>query len=190
MIIAIFAGAIRINPFLNRQWNELTDFSSQNTIQLDKDASLGRSWGGKQLRLAIWKCSMDVIRRNWLSGVGTGDAQDSLQAAYEQRKFYFASRYNRYNTHNQYLQEFVTYGIVGLLIFVACLAGPFFVKFSFSQKQFYWIFLLAFALACITDTPLDLNKGIIWYAFFNSLIFFTYYNYKFKSTNGNAQPEF
>ncbi|GAC1705506.1 MAG: hypothetical protein NVS9B7_11260 [Flavisolibacter sp.] len=78
----------------------MVNFSSKETIQLDKDASLGRAWGGKQIRTAIWKCSQDIIRRHFISGVGIGDVQDSLQAAYEKRKFYFASRYNKYNTHN------------------------------------------------------------------------------------------
>lgn len=181
MMLFIFAVAIAVNPYLNKQWNELKDFSQVNTIQLDDDASLGRSWGGKQLRMALWTCSWDVIKQNWLTGVGTGDAQDELQQAYEKRQFYFASRYNRYNTHNQYLQEAVTFGIIGLSVFLACLVIPLFAKIYPNYKLFYSLFIFSFAIACITDTPLDLNKGIILYSFFNSLIFFTYYNFKDKN---------
>jgi len=157
------------------------DLSAENTVPLDKDASLGRSWGGKQLRIAIWRCSWDVIKDHWAIGVGTGDAQSSLQMAYEKRKFYFASRYNNYNTHNQYLQETVSYGIVGLVIFLVVLIAPLFKKFYPEQNLFYWMFLLSFAFACTTDTPLETNKGIIWYTFFNSLLFFAYYSSKTKT---------
>ena len=178
--------AININPFLNRQWNELSDFSGKDSIQLDRDLSLGRSWGGWQLRVAIWKCSWDVFNKNPLFGVGTGDVKKSLQDAYENRKFYFASRYNKYNTHNQYLQESVSNGLLGLVVFLSCLIVPLFCNMHPDDKEFYSLFLFCFAFVCLTDTPLELNKGIILYAFFNALIFFKSYNFKYKIVNGKA----
>src|SRR2546421_11784417 len=111
-------------PTLKQQWIELTDFSGNTRIALDKDASLGKSWGGKSIRVAIWQCSMDIVNRHWLLGVGTGDVQDSLQAAYEKRKFYFASRFNRYNVHNQLLELWIGNGLPGLLIYLLCLVVP------------------------------------------------------------------
>lgn len=181
--IGVFFMAIKSNPYLSRQWSELTNYSEQNLIPLDKDLSLGRSWGGWQLRIAIWRCSWDVIKDNPAFGVGTGDTQDFLQAAYEKRKFYFASRYNRYNTHNQYIQETVANGFFGLFIFLACLIIPLFVYMQPQDKQLYNLFLFCFAFACLTDTPLELNKGIILFSFFNSLIFFKSYNFKYKQFN-------
>jgi O-antigen ligase len=188
-IVGLTLLAFWVNPYLKKQGQELLDFSNQNGILLNKDSSLGKSWGGGQLREAIWKCSWDVVKKHWVFGVGTGDAQDSLQAAYEKRKFYFASRYNKYNTHNQYLQETVTLGIIGLLVFLACLIMPMFVKFDVARKLFYGLFLVSFLFACITDTPLELNKGILLYSFFNSLIFFAYYNFKLRPIHGNPRPE-
>jgi O-antigen ligase len=187
VVLTLFA--FWVNPYLKKQGQELMDFSKQNGILLNKDSSLGKSWGGGQLRAAIWKCSWDVVKKHWVFGVGTGDAQDSLQAAYEKRKFYFASRYNTYNTHNQYLQETVTLGIPGLLVFLACLIMPLFVRFDVPGKLLYGLFVVSFLFACITDTPLELNKGIILYSFFNSLIFFAYYNLKLRPIHGNTRPK-
>jgi O-antigen ligase len=187
VVLTLFA--FWVNPYLKKQGQELMDFSNQNGILLNKDSSLGKSWGGGQLRAAIWKCSWDVVKKHWVFGVGTGDAQDSLQAAYEKRKFYFASRYNTYNTHNQYLQETVTLGIPGLLVFLACLIMPLFVRFDVPGKLLYGLFVVSFLFACITDTPLELNKGIILYSFFNSLIFFAYYNLKLRPIHGNTRPK-
>lgn len=186
-LFVLFAIAININPFLNRQWNELFDFSGKNSIQLDQDMSLGRSWGGWQLRVAIWKCSWDVFKNTPVFGVGTGDVKESLQAAYENRKFYFASRYNKYNTHSQYLQESVANGLFGLVVFLSCLIVPlFFSNMNADDKEFYSLFLFCFAFVCLTDTPLELNKGIILYTFFNALIFFKSYNFKHKIINGKT----
>lgn len=171
-VLALFAAGIAFNPSLRRQVNDLTDFSAANTIELDADKSLGRGWGGKALRLAIWRCSMDVVNANLLTGVGTGDVQDSLQAAYERRKFYFASRYNLYNAHNQYLQETLAYGIAGLLLFIACLLTPLLMYLRNAEKQLYVLFLLSFGIICLTESILEISKGIVFYSFFNSIFAF------------------
>ncbi|MEJ7736761.1 MAG: O-antigen ligase family protein [Chitinophagaceae bacterium] len=171
-LIAIFTAALFLNPSLHRQWNEMFDFSDKNTITLDADESLGRSWGGKTLRVAIWKCSMDIIKSNWLTGVGTGDTQSALQQAYENRKFYFASRHNRYNAHNQYIQETLAHGIIGLFILTSCICFPLVKLYSDKENRLYTLFLCCFAFICITESLLELNKGIIWYSYFNCILLF------------------
>lgn len=168
----LFIFAVCVNPYLHNQWNDLTDFSKENNIQLDSGETLGRAWGGKTIRLTIWKCSQDIIKRHWIAGVGTGDAQAALQEAYEKRKFYFASRYNTYNAHNQYIQETVAHGIIGLLIFLACICMPFLMCLREKGNTLYALFILCFALLCVTESMLELNKGIIWYSFFNSFFMF------------------
>lgn len=177
-VLAVFVAAFAFNPSLRRQVRDLTDFSASNTIQLDADKSLGRDWGGKALREAIWRCSMDVVNAHWLTGVGTGDVQDSLQAAYERRKFYFASRYNSYNAHNQFLQETLAYGIVGLAAFMACLLAPLLMYYSNAGKQLYILFLLSFFIICLTESILEISKGIVFYSFFNSIFAFVPANLK------------
>jgi len=172
LILTFFAG-ITFNPTLHTQWKELIDFSANNTVPLDQDGSLGRTWGGKSIRTAIWKCSFDVIKRHPFTGVGTGDVQDSLQAAYESRKFYFASRYNRYNAHNEYVQETLALGIPGLLVFVCCLAIPLILYFNQPEYRLYCLFLFMFIVIGFSESVLELNKCIILYSFFNSIFAFT-----------------
>jgi O-antigen ligase len=171
-LVLIFFLTIVINPFLNRQWKDLTDFSKENAIQLDKDQSLGRGWGGKTIRLAIWECSLDILKANWLTGVGIGDSQDELQNAYEKRQFYFASRYNKYNAHNQYIQQAIASGLAGLLVFLACILIPLFYFIRQKDKLIYTLFLFCFAFICVTESVLEISKGVIWYSFFNSIFVF------------------
>ena len=174
LVAALIAGII-INPSLNSQWKDMTDFSAHNTIPLDADRSLGRGWGGKAIRVAIWQCSADILKKNWLTGVGTGDAQDALQDAYEERKFYFASRHNTYNAHDQYLQQTIAFGIAGIIIFLLCLLVPLVLYIRSSQHTLYILFLVCFMIICLTDSILEVSKGVILYAFFNSLFAFTNY---------------
>src|SRR5688572_7232000 len=159
-------------PKVKEQWTELFDFSASSRIVLDKDSSLGRNWGGKALRVAIWKCSSDILKNHWLTGVGTGDVQDSLQKAYGNRKFYFASMYNRYNAHNEYLQITLANGIPGLLILLSCIFYPLLNYRKKISGNIYFLFLLLFAVVAITESILEVNKGIIWYSFLNSIFAF------------------
>ena len=172
-ILLLVISAFTI-PTVKTQWNELFDFSGRSTIVLDSDSSLGRNWSGKALRVAIWKCSADVVKKHWLAGVGTGDVQDSLQKAYENRKFYFASMYNRYNAHNEYLQVTLANGLPGFLILLSCIFYPLLHYRKKFSGNIYFLFLLLFAAVAITESILEVNKGIIWYSFFNSIFAFGY----------------
>jgi len=172
-VLILLISGLGISP-VKRQWNDFFDLSAKTTIILDQDSSLGRSWDGKALRIAIWKCSADILKDHLLIGVGTGDVQDSLQMAYEKRKFYFASRFNRYNAHNEYLQITLANGLPGFLILLSCIAYPLFhYKKKFSGNT-YLLFLLLFILAAVSESILEANKGIIWYSFFNSIFAFGY----------------
>lgn len=171
-VILIFASTIFLNQSLRNKLNLLTDFSPQSNIELDRDASLGRSWDGKALRIAIWRSSKELVYNNLWLGLGTGDVQDELQKTYETRKFYFASRYNRYNAHNQYIQQLLTHGIAGLLFLLAGIFFPLFKNRNLMYSS-YLIFLFVFAAICLTESILDINKGIVWYSFFNSIFVFS-----------------
>ena len=180
LLLLFVISGLTITP-LKKKWTELVNFSGENSIVLDKDSSLGRGWGGTAIRVAIWKCSADIIKDHWLLGVGTGDIQDSLQQAYENRKFYFASRYNQYNAHNQYLQFAVGFGIPGLLLFILNIIIPLFHYHRKYLQDIYWLFLAVFAITALTESLLEINKGIILYSFFNSIFAFT------GSINGKQQ---
>ncbi|HKP32741.1 MAG TPA: O-antigen ligase family protein [Chitinophagaceae bacterium] len=171
MLVVIVVSVISI-PILNRQWKELIDFSPQNHIVLDQDSSLGKNWGGKSIRLAIWDCSRDILKEHWLLGVGTGDVQDSLQATYDRRQFYFASKYNRYNAHNQYLEIWLANGVAGLIIYISCLLIPLMIFLKRRDSFGYVLFLGLVIAMSFTESFLNVNKGVIWYSFFNSIFAF------------------
>ncbi|MBX2914236.1 MAG: O-antigen ligase family protein [Cyclobacteriaceae bacterium] len=163
----LFFISFLLVPTLQTKLYEVID-GSDNTIPLDQDLSLGRNWNGIAIRKAIWTCSLDVIRENLFIGVGIGDAQDVLQSAYETRMFYFASRYNLYNAHSQYIQVLVNFGIVGFIIWFGCLLW-------LLNKCKSW--LARCMLGCVmfmllTESMFETNKGILILAFIVSLFLF------------------
>lgn len=176
LLLALFTFALS-NSDLRKKTTSLIHFSSEAVIQLDEDRSLGKSWDGSSLRIAIWRCGIGLAKQSPMLGVGTGDVQDRLQQTYEERKFYFASRYNKYNAHNQFLQQLLSNGIAGVLLLVLQLVFGFYIAVS-HKKELYLYFLIIFSTINLTESFLEHNKGILWYSLFNSLFIFTSFNHK------------
>lgn len=167
ILFGLGISLVQFNPYLNQKVKEVIQ-NKENTIQLDQDASLGRSWNGVAIRKAIWECAKEPIINNILIGAGTGDVQDELQKAYEDRMFYFASRYNTYNAHNQYIQTLIGQGIFGLLFLIASILFPL-IKLKFDYQ--YSLIAISFAVIFMTESVLETNKGIIIFSFMNTLFF-------------------
>lgn len=122
------------------------------------------------VRILKWKCSWDIIKENWIFGVGTGDAQDVLQKKYQDIHFTVAFE-EEYNSHNQFLQTWLGLGILGLFLFLASLFFP--LMMAYRQHIYLFIvFITLFSICCFTESFLCRQHGIVFYAFFNSLFAF------------------
>jgi len=165
ILFGLGISLIIFNPYVNQKVNEVIN-NKGNTIILDKDTSLGRSWNGVAIRKAIWECAKAPIKNNFLFGTGTGDVQDELQKAYEDRMFYFASRYNTYNAHNQYIQTIIGQGIIGLVLLISYIVYPL-IKLKFDYQ--FCLIAFSFAVIFITESILETNKGIIIFSYINTL---------------------
>jgi len=143
---------------------------------------------GLTLRLVIWKFCYEIIneKRAWISGVGVGDFQDLLNQKYTERGLYIGNKqlgdtgYIGYGPHNQWVETFISMGLLGLLYFI------FLVSFVFNhyKKQgnvLSILFFMIFILVSFTECVLSTNKGIVFFAFFICL--FNGYNCRTISSN-------
>ncbi|MBN4051288.1 O-antigen ligase family protein [bacterium AH-315-M05] len=133
--------------------------------ELDKNSKESTS-----VRLLVWPVTLELIEENFLFGVGTGDIKDSLLKKYEEKGLFGALEI-RLNAHNQYLQTFVALGLVGFLILIACLLLPFILGIK-KKNYIYILFLTIIAINFLTESILEVQAGVVFYAFFNSLLFF------------------
>ena len=133
---------------------------------------IGERWGEQQVRALIWSSAIELIKEHPLTGVGTGDVQDELQKYYLDHE-YVSLTYlenTRYNAHNQYLETAVGLGMPGLLILLA----GFFASLVYARRNnkiLYFIFVLLFMLSCMTESMLERQNGIVFYAFFNAFLY-------------------
>jgi O-antigen ligase len=120
-------------------------------------------------RVLIWDAALGIIKRNFFTGVGTGDVKDALFAQYELNNFK-NGKLMKLNAHNQYLQTFIALGLSGILILLA----GFFWPLWFSVKKSYLIyvaFILIVAFNFLFESMLERQAGMMFYAFFNTFFF-------------------
>jgi O-antigen ligase len=125
------------------------------------------AWSSIGVRFTIFQCARQIFN-DPLIGTGVGDVQKDLDACYVE------SGYNTVigmNAHNEYVQWTLGTGIVGLLIFIVALTVPAVQAFR-RQNDLYLCFILLFALCCTTESLLERQQGVIFFALFNSLLFF------------------
>lgn len=122
-------------------------------------------------RYGIWYCALQNIKEHPLFGVNPDQAQDRLNECYTKFDYESYEDFTKvtYNTHNQYLDQFLKFGVLGFLLFV-CTFG-FFLK---NSSSFYQLFILLIGLSFLTENFLDRQMGVVFVALFNSL--FVVYN--------------
>lgn len=134
------------------------------------------------IKMASWNCSLEIVRENNLIfGVGTGDSVVKLQECYAKNiEWLTEERVNiALNVHNQFLEIFLSLGSVGLLYFIVCLIKP--LQTSLKQNRILYInFIFCFIISITTESMLNAQKGIVFYALFNALFAFHYVDNKNK----------
>ncbi len=132
-------------------------------------------------RAEFWRTSFNIIKRNLLFGVGTGDINQEFAKEYIKMNSPLKEKY-QLKSHNQYLRIAVLFGLFGLLWFLLVLFYPF---FNFKQIHFYYfIFFLIAILSMLSEDTLETQAGVTFYAFFNSFFYFL-----FTSTEDNSSTK-
>lgn len=118
-----------------------------------------------QPRLVNWKASLEIIRENFLFGVGTGDAIDILNT---KRDVDWFEALRTYNAHNQYLETFLRLGFVGFVALLFLFLPQF--KRAFQGRSvLYQSFLFIMCFSLLTESMFCRNKGILFFVFFSGI---------------------
>jgi O-antigen ligase len=152
----------------------IDEYEQTNPLLLD-DYEFYHFTGGA-IRLAIWKMTVEIVkeRNAWLQGVGTGDSQDILTATYMRKHVYSGDKvlgikgFLHYNAHNQFMQFFLMFGSIGLVLFIYLLYLLF--KRAVAHSRLLLMFLVLFTAFSLTESTLHVQKGIVPFLFFSSLL--------------------
>lgn len=124
-------------------------------------------------RTAMWGSSIELIREKPLLGYGMVGWKDEIKQEY-QEKDYTDAVTHVYNAHNQFLQSWMSGGIVALILFILLLAVP--LRVAFTQKHLLLLMLL-FHYICqsMVEATLTVQQELVFFWFF---IFLFYYQWQ------------
>jgi O-antigen ligase len=122
------------------------------------------------VRMLVWSAAGEIIKENPLLGVGTGDAKDELLAEYEKEDLSGAMEH-KLNCHNEFYQVFVSLGIIGFILLLLHIFVPMWHAVR-TKDVLYALFLMIIVINFLTESMLETQAGVLFYAFFTSVLCF------------------
>jgi len=134
-----------------------------------------------EIRASLWWLSLASIKQlNPLFGAGTGDVHKVIADASERHQISNVIQSN--DPHNQYLYTLIANGIPALAVLLFCLFIP--AYWAWIERDFQLLgFLFLFSVVCVTESALELQKGIVFFSMMSSLQFFKVHSFQAVTLN-------
>lgn len=163
--ITFFFLMINIFPYsVNRLKTAAASVESQESMAPESSE-------GTATRMLVWRVGVTLAWEHFLTGAGTGDVKDVLIQEYDRQGLLSASE-QRLNAHNQFLQTTISLGVIGLIMLILSLLLP--LLFSYRSDYFpYFVLLILFGFNLLFESMLETQAGVVFYGFFNALLFFS-----------------
>jgi O-antigen ligase len=158
--VLLFVGIYKIDALKTRY---LTEFKSDLNSTISQNLI--------EPRLARWQVAKEVILTRPIFGHGAGSETELLRAGYFEKKLY-RSYLASLNAHSEFLSLLIKAGIFGLLVYLITLIFGFTISIR-NKDVLLFSFIVLVALVSFSENLLDVDKGIIFYSFFFSLLYFS-----------------
>jgi hypothetical protein len=117
-------------------------------------------------RFEFWKASKNIIQKHWLVGVGLGSSKKAFEHSYNEIKTKLKIE-NQWESHNQFLSVWVSFGLIGLLLFLSWLFLV--LKNCLSNSWLYSSIFFTLLFSCFVEDTLGTLTGMTLFAFFIGL---------------------
>lgn len=162
-VVLAFAAIVYLNPVSRYR-------SLQEPVAASMDELAGYVTSSIEIRLSLLRLSTLASSsvNPWI-GAGTGGGVDLLRAEGTQRGI--TNSIGSYDPHNQFIYTYFELGSVGLIVLMAVLFVPAYIAWR-KRSYLYTSFAFVFIAVCLTESALELQKGIVLFTFFGSLLLF------------------
>lgn len=155
--ISCIVGAIILIPSISSRLKEINSTENNGTL----------------IRTTIWTCATHIIQENPLKGVGIENVQQQLNVCYKSKNEYLTTLNQTYNTHNEFLNQWANFGVIGCLALLL-LIGTF---FYYSKKEIiFFVFTILVSTSMLTENLLERQMGIFFVAIFGGMFVFNLLN--------------
>lgn len=161
------------NPFMKEKYSKIT-FSNMDKIgKLDEvENPDGVLHNALVTRVTIWQSTIEVAKKNIITGYGSANAKNALFNYYKESNQKFLSKYE-FPVHNQFLDYLLRFGVVGFVALVFYFIYIY--RISIISKNIIgFVFTLNFLFSNLFDDYLILFSGIVFSSIWFCLIM-TYY---------------
>jgi O-antigen ligase len=167
LLLFVFAVIVPISystSFISHKFNGLNVVEDFITTDFS-----GNDFTAIKARRAKAYCSIQLIKDNFLFGVGIGDGNDVLKKYYEKYNFQHGID-RKFNSHNQFLTTSIYLGIFGFIILTIIFIELFYTAIKAKNKL---LFLFSLITCCffITESVLERQIGIVYFVFFALLLY-------------------
>jgi O-antigen ligase len=116
----------------------------------------------------IWNSSLEIIRNNFVLGVGTGDVKFELSKELNKSGTNLMSG-KIYDAHNQYLEILIEGGIIGLLLLSGILIWMLLIAIK-RNNLIFLIFIMTCIVFFIFESMLNRLAGLSYFSLFSFLL--------------------
>jgi O-antigen ligase len=171
-LAAVLLGLMIALPILSYLTLPSIKMRTHEVVYELQSYQLNQDPNGKSIaqRFVYWNIAWDIFKTAPLMGIGTGDVADAFNSYYLANPNLLQQQY-QHRAHNQWLTILLTFGILGLILFMLVVFYPLFYKRKYLD-YFYIVFFIAFALSLLTEDTLETQAGVTFYALFNCLFLF------------------
>jgi O-antigen ligase len=161
-VVSIFILAYSLNPSFKAKIDEVSVDNVKMPTEKSNDSF--------NVRTGIVICAISGIKENWLLGVGAGGSEEYLNTCYENFDSPLYAE-NRFNTHNQYFDSWLSYGIFGLLSLLLLFLSSIYVAIR-KKILLGFVLILFFSICVLTENVLSRQVGIVSFSLLNSFLLF------------------
>ena len=129
-------------------------------IQRINNGDLNTSIG---LRFQMWQAAILLAHESPL--IGLGDDHRKYKQALADKGIISQEIVHRNHYHNQYLNELIKYGIIGLMLLLLCIVIPFYYLIK-NNNEYTWpglLIIIIFVIASLTDVPFQHGQPLTFY---------------------------
>jgi O-antigen ligase len=161
---------IRNSKYVNDKFFDSLSKLGFNTEQYVSD--IGAKYHKITLREKLWSSAKEAFNKspNKILGYGPQGSREILDKIYKKNEYDISG----INSHNQYLTTCLNNGVLGLLFLIAIFITALILSFKIKSIQ-NALLVLIITLAFITESMLERQKGVTFFAVFISLIFIEFY---------------
>lgn len=167
---------VQKSNYLSNRLNELNNINTNELIGSNYENGISQ-------RIFFWQNAVEIIKKSPIYGYGSGDVNIEFDKQYQNllsdnpnypesvvRAIHFFKDSN-YNAHNQYLQILISFGIIGLGIFVFFIGRFFYLSVIYKINiLFYYLIVVVFLF--FTECLFERQYGLVLFVFITSLLLF------------------